>query len=142
MIAGALLDAAGFAALIFVGPSTPTAALLLPFLLIPAGMGLAVPAMTTAVLGAVAQDRAGTASAVLNTARQSAGAIGVAAFGALAAHGGGATETAYIVAGVQWSAGISVALLVCGALTARYVRNAARAEEPGGGRGRASEQPE
>ena len=101
MIAGALLDAAGFAALIFVGPSTPTAALLLPFLLIPAGMGLAVPAMTTAVLGAVAQERAGTASAVLNTARQAAGAIGVAAFGALAAHGGGATETAHIVAGVQ-----------------------------------------
>ena len=142
MIAGALLDAAGFAALIFVGPSTPTAALLLPFLLIPAGMGLAVPAMTTAVLSAVAQERAGTASAVLNTARQSAGAIGVAAFGALAAHGGGATEAAHIVAGVRWSAGISVALLICGALTARYVRNAARAEKPGRSRGRASEQPE
>ena len=65
-------------------PSTPTVALLIPFLLIPSGMGLAVPAMTTAVLGAVARERAGTASAVLNTARQAAGAIGVAAFGALA----------------------------------------------------------
>jgi hypothetical protein len=33
-------------------------------------------------------------------------------------------------------------LLICGALTARYVRNAARAEKPGRSRGRASEQPE
>jgi DHA2 family methylenomycin A resistance protein-like MFS transporter len=120
MIAGALLDAAGFAALAFVDASTPTVALLIPFLLIPSGMGLAVPAMTTAVLGAVARERAGTASAVLNTARQAAGAIGVAAFGALASHGAGA-EAAQIVAGVKWSAGISVGLLICGALTARLV---------------------
>ncbi|SAL26429.1 MFS transporter [Caballeronia telluris] len=124
MIAGALIDAAGFAALMFVGASTSTAALLLPFLLIPTGMGLAVPAMTTAVLGTVGQERAGTASAVLNTARQSAGAIGVAAFGALAGHATDASQTASIVAGVKGSAGISVALLICGALTARRVRNA------------------
>lgn len=121
MIAGALLDAAGFAALAFVDASTPTVALLIPFLLIPSGMGLAVPAMTTAVLGAVARERAGTASAVLNTARQAAGAIGVAAFGALASHGAGGAEAAQIVAGVKWSAGISVGLLICGALTARLV---------------------
>jgi DHA2 family methylenomycin A resistance protein-like MFS transporter len=101
MIAGALIDAAGFAALMFVGASTSTAALLLPFLLIPTGMGLAVPAMTTAILGTVAQERAGTASAVLNTARQAAGAIGVAAFGALAGHATGGSQTASIVAGVK-----------------------------------------
>jgi DHA2 family methylenomycin A resistance protein-like MFS transporter len=89
-------------------------------------MGLAVPAMTTAILGTVAQERAGTASAVLNTARQAAGAIGVAAFGALAGHATGGSQTASIVAGVKWSAGISVALLICGALTARRVRNAAQ----------------
>jgi MFS transporter, DHA2 family, methylenomycin A resistance protein len=123
MIVGALLDAAGFAALMFVGPSTPTAALLLPFLLIPSGMGVAVPAMTTALLGTVRQERAGTASAVLNTARQAAGAIGVAAFGALAGHAEGAAGTAQIVDAVRWSAGISVALLVIAALTARLVRN-------------------
>jgi DHA2 family methylenomycin A resistance protein-like MFS transporter len=112
MIAGALLDAAGFAALYFVDATTPTAALLVPFLLIPSGMGLAVPAMTTALLGTVGQRRAGIASAVLNTARQAAGAIGVAAFGALAGHGEGAAATGPIVEAVRWSAVISVALLL------------------------------
>jgi MFS transporter, DHA2 family, methylenomycin A resistance protein len=46
-------------------------------------MGLAVPAMTTAILSSVDRTKAGTASAVLNAARQVGGAIGVAAFGAL-----------------------------------------------------------
>ncbi|AQH01227.1 MFS transporter [Burkholderia sp. KK1] len=125
MIFGALLDAAGFAALAFVDATTPTAALLVPFLLIPSGMGLAVPAMTTALLGTVGQQRAGTASAVLNTARQAAGAIGVAAFGALAGHGDNAAGAAQIVEAVRWSAGISVVLLLCAALTARHVSNPA-----------------
>jgi MFS transporter, DHA2 family, methylenomycin A resistance protein len=133
MIAGALIDAAGFAALLFVNASTPVVALLLPFLLIPTGMGLAVPAMTTAVLGTVAPDRAGTASAVLNTARQAAGAIGVAAFGALASHAGQG-ESAQIVLGVKASAGVSVALLLFAAFMARRVVESKRAKgdkEPG-----------
>ncbi|SAK99279.1 MFS transporter [Caballeronia ptereochthonis] len=126
MIFGALLDAAGFAALGFVDATTPTAALLVPFLLIPSGMGLAVPAMTTALLGTVGQQRTGTASAVLNTARQAAGAIGVAAFGALAGHGesamhGGGAE--HIVDAVRWSACISLGLLLCAALAACHVSN-------------------
>lgn len=123
MIAGALIDAAGFAALCFVDASTPVAVLLLPFLLIPTGMGLAVPAMTTAMLGTVEPARAGTASAVLNTARQAAGAIGVAVFGALASHAA-AADTAQIVTGVRLSAAISVALLLLAAAMAwRLVRS-------------------
>jgi DHA2 family methylenomycin A resistance protein-like MFS transporter len=124
MIAGALIDAAGFAALVFVDARTPTLALVVPFLLIPTGMGVAVPAMTTALLGTVGQERAGTASAVLNTARQAAGAIGVAAFGALAGHGEGGTATSQIVDAVRWSAGISVALLVCACFSGFLVRDA------------------
>ncbi|WP_374729941.1 MFS transporter [Caballeronia temeraria] len=131
MIFGALLDAAGFAALGFVDTNTPTAALIVPFLLIPSGMGLAVPAMTTALLGTVGQERAGTASAVLNTARQAAGAIGVAAFGALAAHGDGAASAEHIVDAVRWSAAISVALLACAALIARQVNNPANVKTQG-----------
>jgi len=110
MITGALIDATGFAALCFVDASTPVFVLLLPFLLIPTGMGLAVPAMTTAMLGTVEAARAGTASAVLNTARQAAGAVGVAVFGALASHAASA-ETVQIVTGVRVSAAISVVLL-------------------------------
>ncbi|TDV15001.1 MFS transporter [Paraburkholderia caballeronis] len=118
MIGGALLAACGYALLIAVDADTPLAAVLLPFLLIPSGMGLAVPAMTTAVLASVEPGRAGTASAVLNTARQAGGAIGVAAFGALA--GGG--FAAQVVAGLHVEAAISTALLLIAAWLARRVR--------------------
>jgi DHA2 family methylenomycin A resistance protein-like MFS transporter len=64
---------------------------------------------------------------VLNTARQAAGAIGVAAFGALASHAAGG-ESAQIVAGVKASAGVSVALLLFAAVTARRVVEGKRAK--------------
>ena len=110
MIAGAITAGLGYGLLHFVDASTPLIGLLLPFLLIPSGMGLAVPAMTTAVLASVEAQRAGTASALLNTARQAGGAVGVAAFGALAS-GAAATQ---IVAGMQAATAISVGLLVVG----------------------------
>ncbi|HZZ11076.1 MAG TPA: MFS transporter, partial [Paraburkholderia sp.] len=110
MIAGAITAGLGYGALYWVDAGTPLIGMLLPFLLIPSGMGLAVPAMTTAVLASVDAHRAGTASAVLNTARQAGGAVGVAAFGALA----GGAASAQIVSGMQGSAAVSVALLVLG----------------------------
>jgi MFS transporter, DHA2 family, methylenomycin A resistance protein len=110
MIAGAVTAGLGYGLLHFVDASTPLVGLLLPFLLIPSGMGLAVPAMTTAVLASVEAQRAGTASAVLNTARQAGGAVGVAAFGALAS-GAAATQ---IVSGMQIATAVSVGLLVFG----------------------------
>jgi DHA2 family methylenomycin A resistance protein-like MFS transporter len=69
--------------------------------------------MTTAILATVESERSGTASAVLNTARQAGGAIGVAIFGALA-NGAGSR----IVAGLQASALISVGLLLAAATLA------------------------
>ncbi|MDR6378073.1 MFS transporter [Paraburkholderia caledonica] len=107
MIAGAITAGLGYGLLHLVDGSTPLLGLLLPFLLIPSGMGLAVPAMTTAVLASAQASRAGTASAVLNTARQAGGAVGVAAFGALAS-GAAATQ---IVSGMQAATAISVGLL-------------------------------
>ncbi|RQT20771.1 MFS transporter [Burkholderia contaminans] len=118
MLAGALVAALGYGSLHFVDASTPLAVLLVPFLLIPTGMGFAVPAMTTAVLASVAPERAGIASAVLNTARQAGGAMGVAAFGALAG-GGGAAQ---VVDGLRIETAVSVALLVTAALLATRVR--------------------
>ncbi|OXI95695.1 MFS transporter [Burkholderia sp. AU33803] len=118
MLAGALVAALGYGSLHFVDASTPLAVLLVPFLLIPTGMGFAVPAMTTAVLASVAPERAGIASAVLNTARQAGGAMGVAAFGALAG-GGGAAQ---VVSGLRIETAVSVALLVTAALLATRVR--------------------
>ncbi|KWF22009.1 MFS transporter [Burkholderia pseudomultivorans] len=118
MLAGALVAALGYGALHVVDASTPLPILLVPFLLIPSGMGFAVPAMTTAVLASVAPERAGIASAVLNTARQAGGAMGVAAFGALA--GGGATSQ--VVSGLRIETAVSVLLLIAAALLATLVR--------------------
>ncbi|WGS52551.1 MFS transporter [Paraburkholderia sp. D15] len=117
MIAGAITAGLGYGLLHLVGANTPLIGLLLPFLLIPSGMGLAVPAMTTAVLASSEAKRAGTASAVLNTARQAGGAVGVAAFGALAS-GAAATQ---IVAGMQAATAISVGLLALGGVLSCFV---------------------
>jgi MFS transporter, DHA2 family, methylenomycin A resistance protein len=87
MIVGALVDLVGFGVLALASTKDSFPFMALGFLLIPTGMGLAVPAMTTTVLSAVDKSRSSLAAAILNTARQAAGAIGVAVFGALV-HGG------------------------------------------------------
>lgn len=129
MMIGAAVGALGYAGLHAVHADTPFIALLVPFLLIPAGMGLAVPAMTTAVLASVEPTRAGTSSAVLNTARQAGGAVGVAAFGALASGAGPAA----VVYGVRTSSAIAAALLVAGILLARIVHPNSHARQAASG---------
>ena len=91
----------------------------------PGGMGLAVPAMTTATLAAVEKQWAGTVSALLNTARQAGGAIGVAIFGALM---GSAKE--HIVGGLHVASIMSAGLLLSAALLARMRVNAGTQREP------------
>ena len=125
MMIGAVIGAVGYGLLPLIQARTPIIAMLVPFLLIPAGMGLAVPAMTTAVLASVEHKRAGTASALLNTARQAGGAVGVAAFGALASGAGAAA----VVSGMRISAAIAAALLVVGLLLASLVHPDAHARE-------------
>jgi DHA2 family methylenomycin A resistance protein-like MFS transporter len=105
IIWGLIMFAAGFAGLFIAKQHTPYLQLFLPFLVIPMGMGLAVPAMTNGILSSVDKTLSGTASAILNTARQTAGAIGVAVFGAMAAGG-----TPAILGAVFKSAVISIAL--------------------------------
>ncbi|PQV54499.1 MFS transporter [Paraburkholderia sp. BL21I4N1] len=126
MIAGAITAGLGYGLLHFVDAGTPLIGLLLPFLLIPSGMGLAVPAMTTAVLASAEAKRAATASAVLNTARQAGGAVGVAAFGALAS-GAAATQ---IVAGMQAATAISVGLLALGGVLSCFIHPQPHASSP------------
>ena len=110
MICGAIVGAAGFALLLPLGGSSRYAEMLPAFLLIPLGMGLAVPAMTTCILASAERARAGTASAVLNAARQAGGAIGVALFGGLAAGN--------VVSGLRSSGLLSAGLLLGGAALA------------------------
>lgn len=87
ILVGLLMFAMGFAGLLLADEQTPYWQLFLPFLVIPMGMGLAVPSMTTGILSSVDKKLSGTASAALNTVRQAAGATGVAILGAAAAGG-------------------------------------------------------
>ncbi|TPN88432.1 MFS transporter [Mesorhizobium sp. CU2] len=108
LIAGAIIDAGGFALLaLTAGAAAPQWQLSLAFVLIAGGMGLGVPAMTGAVLASVPRNRSGTAAAVLNAARQAGGATGVAIFGALAGN-----APMQLVSGLCLSALISAMSLV------------------------------
>jgi MFS transporter, DHA2 family, methylenomycin A resistance protein len=119
MILGGLIGAIGFGLLFQLGSRSNFLDMFPSFVLIPAGMGLAVPAMTTAILSSVDRTRAGTASAVLNAARQVGGAIGVATFGALVS---GVTAE-QIIYGLKLAALTATALLIVATLTALSIRS-------------------
>src|SRR5476651_867657 len=110
MVGGGLIGCSGYALLGIFGISDHATFLdMLPGLaLVPMGMGFAVPAMTTSILSSVERHQAGTASAVLNTARQVGGATGVAIFGAIVAGGSGAA----VMGGVRSAMLVSAALLL------------------------------
>jgi len=99
--------AIGLACLLLAKSNTPYWQLLFGFFGLPLGMGVAVPAMTTGTLATVTANRSGIASAVLNTTRQAAGAVGVAVFGTMA--GGGSN---HIVSAITQIAIIATAFMV------------------------------
>jgi DHA2 family methylenomycin A resistance protein-like MFS transporter len=104
MLLGQGLAAAGLLGLLYVDAGTPpalVAALLVPMAL---GCALTVPPLTAAMMDAVPAERAGLAAGVLNAARQVAGGLGIAVFGALVSDG--------FVAGMRLSLLVSAALLV------------------------------
>jgi DHA2 family methylenomycin A resistance protein-like MFS transporter len=113
MVLGALVAMLGYILLLRLDTDTSLPSMMAAFVLIPGGMGLAVPAMTTAILSSVPGERSGTASAVLNTARQAGGAIGVAVFGAPV---GQAHER--IIPGLHTAGAISAGLLISAAALA------------------------
>jgi DHA2 family methylenomycin A resistance protein-like MFS transporter len=114
MSAGLLLAAAGIGLLAPVGSRSSYGALVPALLLWGLGLAVLTPAVVAAAVAAVAAERAGLASAINNTARQAAGAIGIAAFGALA----GAPARHGFLGGLHAAAIIAAGLLAAGALVA------------------------
>lgn len=100
---GVLLAACGYALTARLGAGSGMVDMLPGFAMIPAGMGLAIPALTSGLLASVDKHEAGAASGALNACRQVGGAAGVAIFGALAG--------ADVTAGLRTS-GIAAALLL------------------------------
>ncbi|MFI0719124.1 MFS transporter [Streptomyces sp. NPDC021224] len=128
LVAGQLVSAVGLSALLTIGAHTDVWAV--AALMVPVGLGgaLAVPALTAMLLDAVPADRAGTAGAVLNTARQVGGAVAVAVFGALLA---GAES---FLTGMRWSVLLAAAgLLATTAATLTLRKDRVPTDKPGAG---------
>lgn len=124
MVAGLVVAAGGAAWLVFAGTVVMTPGLLLWGI----GLGVLTPAVVAAAVRAAPADRAGLASAANNTARQAGGAVGIAAYGALAGDSG--------AGGLHLVAGITAVLFV---VTAAIVlvtidRDHAGREAPAGNR--------
>lgn len=77
--------AIGSLGMLLVRPAAPYALAILPMLAIGLAAGFVSPAATAPAMGTVEKSRAGVAAAVLNSARQTGAALGVALFGALIA---------------------------------------------------------
>jgi DHA2 family methylenomycin A resistance protein-like MFS transporter len=92
--------------LLWVGAGTPYWAMTAQLLILGAGLGLVVPAITTLLLGSVDRSRSGIASATLYAMRQSGSVIGVALYGSLLA--------GHFISGVHLSLMISLAVLAVG----------------------------
>jgi DHA2 family methylenomycin A resistance protein-like MFS transporter len=115
ILAGLAAAAAGCAGLLVVGPSTPFGELVGQLILLGGGLGLVVPPMTSALMGAVDRSRSGVASGTLSTTRQSGSVLGVAIFGSLIA------TRARFVSGFHTALVISLALVGVAMLLARAV---------------------
>ncbi|OZA73615.1 MAG: hypothetical protein B7X77_09610 [Caulobacter sp. 39-67-4] len=105
--AGVLIAAGGYALTARLGAGSSFWEMLPGFALIPGGMGLAIPALTSGLLASVDRSVAGAATGVLNACRQAGGAAGVAVFGALAAGG-----PERIVSGLRVSGVVAAVMLV------------------------------
>ena len=82
---GLLLNALAIAGYALLGTSTPIWVLVVFYAIQGAGLGAAVPTVTTAVMEVLPRERAGAGSALTNTARQVAVALGVAVLGSVLA---------------------------------------------------------
>ncbi|MBO0803081.1 MAG: MFS transporter [Nocardiopsaceae bacterium] len=83
--AGLVVNALAIAGYSLLGASTPIGFLALLFFVQGTSIGVAVPAATTSVMEVLPRERAGAGSALINTARQIAVALGTAVLGSILA---------------------------------------------------------
>lgn len=118
MAAGLLVAGAGFALLTTLTAGSSYWTLLPALLLWGCGLGVLTPAVVAAAVGA-ARERSGLAAAVNNTARQAGGAVGIAAYGAVA---GSAANARLFVSGMHVAGLVSVVLFLVAALSTVLIR--------------------
>lgn len=123
LMAGGAVASAGMLLLVAAGPHTPYLLIVAGLALFGAGVGAAIPAITTAVVASVPPAQVGVASAALNAARQTGGVLGVAVLGGLVAEGA-------FLAGMHLALGIGAAALLVTALLGAGLTGRAPAPEP------------
>jgi len=106
---GAGIAVVGSLILLAVDTSSPYAVLVAALALNGIGGGLAIPAVTSAVMGSAPPALAGIASATLNAGRQVGGVLGVAVLGGIAVAAGGVEAGAMHGAAVLAALGLAVA---------------------------------
>jgi len=117
VVRGLLLQAAGFAWIaVIAAPRLAYPAMLAPMMISGAGIGLALPAVTKAVIGSVPRGDIGKASGSFNMMRQLGGAFGVAILAAVFAAAGGYTSAAAFSAGFAPAIAAASGLALAGAL--------------------------
>jgi EmrB/QacA subfamily drug resistance transporter len=117
VVCGLLLQAAGFAAIAVVAaPGMAYPALLAPMMISGAGLGLALPAVTKAVVGSVPPADIGKASGSFSMMRQLGGAFGVAILAAVFTSAGGYTSAAAFSSGFAPAIAAAAGLALAGAI--------------------------
>jgi DHA2 family methylenomycin A resistance protein-like MFS transporter len=129
-VVGLGTTACGIALLALAAPETPYPVLLGAMAIWGIGLGILTPALVSGAVAAVPADRSGLASAVNNTARQSGGALGTAAFAAIA----GPVAGAGFLAGFRISALAAAAICAATAATTAALGAGRRAPATAGGR--------
>lgn len=124
MIVGYTMIGAGLLSLLVVTPGTAYSLTGVLFAVLGVGMGFAITTTNSAGVGAVGRERSGTAAAILNAARQTGTALGIAALGAIVnAHLGGGDDPGAFTDGLHVSLGLAGGLtLVAAALVASVRR--------------------
>jgi len=116
VVAGLLLQAGGFAWIAFLAaPGLAYPVLLAPMMISGAGIGLALPAVTKAVVGSVPRADIGKASGSFSMMRQLGGAFGVAILAAVFAAAGGYTSAAAFSDGFGPAIAAAAGLALAGA---------------------------
>jgi MFS family permease len=113
IMTGAVLVLLAATGLLVAGHGTSYVTLVGQLTLLGLGIGLIVPAMTSAMLSSVDATRSGVASGTLNTARQSGSVVGVALFGSFLAGG--------LIGGLRLALLVSAVLAVAVAVLARLL---------------------
>ncbi|MGP8001363.1 MAG: DHA2 family efflux MFS transporter permease subunit [Streptosporangiaceae bacterium] len=117
VVSGLLLQAAGFGWIaVIAAPGLAYPAMLAPMMISGAGLGLAVPAVTKAVVGSVPRGDIGKASGGFSMMRQLGGAFGVAILAAVFATAGGYTSAAAFSNGFAPAVAAAAGLALAGAL--------------------------